>query len=50
MDISRTGEAQLHSITFWGVFPNITEPILDDENNEFLLTRIGSQNGDLRFF
>ena len=27
------GGAQLHSIDFWGVFPNITEPILDDENS-----------------
>ena len=24
---------QLHSIAFGGVFPNITEPILDDENS-----------------
>ena len=27
------GWAQLHSTAFGGVFPNITEPILDDENS-----------------
>ena len=28
------GWAQLHSTAFGGVFPNITEPILDDESSK----------------
>ena len=37
MDIFRTGGwggAQIHSIAFGGVFPDITKPILYDENSK----------------